>query len=385
MRWLAQAVPLLLRLRVLNLKDNFIHSRPVFADLFSAHFSFLEELKLGGSGSSSVPAIHEALADGRLLAVRKLNFYDEHNPEIDSEEVVALFNALAFVKILHVSDLDAPCRRAFAAAMDSGHLSHLEEVTLDANIEAESEGLGVLMRSIASGRVSSLRTLKCGTISWEELQEEVGEMLKALAEGLREGRMGSLEQLSLEFDLRASGAFVPPGPLSEFGAALGVGGVSLCKLWLTWTESSDEGVGALAEGLGSGALVSLEDILLHCGAEGPGCRALGEVLGTGKVPSLRTLWLENENASSFLALVAEGLNVGSPPPSGGRLALSERLGNRQSCRCSDSSGQNSGSPADLCYGRGRKFNQCGSSPRSRDSIGPWGGRIRGICGWSAGF
>uniref|UniRef100_A0A0G4IEC9 Uncharacterized protein n=1 Tax=Chromera velia CCMP2878 TaxID=1169474 RepID=A0A0G4IEC9_9ALVE len=315
-------------LRVLILKMNCLARRSSdgswefcgLSDLFSHQFPSLQELDLSENflegnrnGHSAVLMIGEALGEGRLPAVRTLNLLDTHMREAD---LTAVCTALLAGRAPHVKSLHFPrsyvasCQ-ALASAVDAGNLAELRDVTFSNHF---SEGLGVVTRSIVSGKTVSLRTLKIETRSSRDLElirTQVDEVLGGLAEGLRKGGLRLLEKLVLDFE---AGERVQSGQMSEFGRALGVGGMSrLRSLSPSWAEEGDEGVGALAEGLGSGGLVSLEELCLRlsCGhGEGNGCRELGEVLSSGKLSSLRKLLLK-WNVEKCLERLVEGLEVGS--------------------------------------------------------------------------
>uniref|UniRef100_A0A0G4HD51 Uncharacterized protein n=1 Tax=Chromera velia CCMP2878 TaxID=1169474 RepID=A0A0G4HD51_9ALVE len=292
------------------------------AALFSHQFPALQELDMSGNNlqgnsdsDSAAPMIAEAVGGGRLPSVRTLMLNDTEMREAD---ITVVFTALTeesapHFEVLRLPTLNTPGSQALASALDSGHLSELREMTLCAcnSVASESEGLGVVMRSVANDKAPSLNTLKIAVRDSEE--GEVDQILGALAERLREGRVGALADLDLEFRMGNEG--IGPGPLIEFGRALGAGGCSsLRKLSLYWVEEGDEGVGALAEGLGSGSLVSLEELSLKVSyGAGEGSRALGEVLSKGKVSSLRKLLLDSDLGSGLQAL-AEGFGVGSLSP-----------------------------------------------------------------------
>uniref|UniRef100_A0A0G4HA90 Uncharacterized protein n=1 Tax=Chromera velia CCMP2878 TaxID=1169474 RepID=A0A0G4HA90_9ALVE len=318
-------------LRVLILKENCLAKKSEggewdfsgLTSLFSHQFPALQELDVSGNSlegpddnESPASMIGEALEGGRLGALRTLNLL---STRIRREDLTAVCTALAggtaaSLQVLKLCQIDLPPAQTLASAFDSNHLSQLRDLTFEDDAGWLSEGLGVVTRCLASGKAPSLIRLKIGVGHSTDPHTHVDEILGGLAEGLREKRFSSLEDLDLEF--WQDDDFVPTEPLCEFGRALGEGGLSsLRRLSLSWYEQLDAGVGALAEGLGSGGLVSLEELFLQisCGGEeGNGCRELGKVLSTGKVPSLRKLelgWVD-----SSLQRLVEGLGMGCLSP-----------------------------------------------------------------------
>uniref|UniRef100_A0A0G4H9S7 Uncharacterized protein n=1 Tax=Chromera velia CCMP2878 TaxID=1169474 RepID=A0A0G4H9S7_9ALVE len=322
-------------LRVLILKENRLAKKSggewEFSDLIALlsnliQFSALQELDvsennlLGTSDDESpAPMIGQALEGGRLWALRTLNLL---NTGICQEDLTAVCTALAggtaaSLQVLKLCRVDVPPGQILASAFDSNHLSQLRDLTFEDDAGWLSEGLGVVTRCLANGKAPSLIRLKIGVIHSTDPNTHVDEILGGLAEGLREKKFSSLEDLDLEFWPDSEHDFAPTEPLCEFGRALGEGGLSsLRRLSLFWFEQLSAGVGALAEGLGSGGLVSLEELCLQVscgGGEENGCRELGEVLSTGKVPSLQKLLLEC-NVNSSLQRFAEGLGLGCLSP-----------------------------------------------------------------------
>uniref|UniRef100_A0A0G4IAF4 Uncharacterized protein n=1 Tax=Chromera velia CCMP2878 TaxID=1169474 RepID=A0A0G4IAF4_9ALVE len=321
-------------LRVLILKKNCLASKSEgdewsfsgLTALSSHQFPALQELDLSenelrGSddADTAAPMVGEAIGGGRLPSVERLNLV---GTQMQQADVTAMCSALETgsvpsLKALHLCRVDVPAGQALAAALDSDRLPELKELVVQD--EPLSEGMGVVIRSIASGKAPALSLLKI-EIAYAAYPTDpnthVDDIWGALAEGLRGGKLGSLEDLELFFrcdhghedDLTIE-------PSREFVRALGTGGLSsLRRLSLEWSEESDEVVGALAESLGSGGLESLEELCVTVVCEGgEGCRALGEVLSTGKVQSLRKLvlgWYGDES----LEKLAEGLGVGSLSP-----------------------------------------------------------------------
>uniref|UniRef100_A0A0G4HXR8 Uncharacterized protein n=1 Tax=Chromera velia CCMP2878 TaxID=1169474 RepID=A0A0G4HXR8_9ALVE len=336
----AVAAGTLSSLRVLILKANRVAAELDYefwdfsglAALFSHQFPALEELDVSGNGlqgdddaDTAAPMIGEALEAGRLAVIRKLNLLDT---KIREDDLTALCAALAAGRVpslqeLHLCRVDDSPAEALALALDSGHLSQLTELILEDDPECFSEGVGVVMRRIGSGKPLSLRTIKI-KVAHEmtgQVHTHVDEILGGLAQGLRERKLTSLEDLDLDFGQR--NFWIPPEAVRELGLALGAGGLSsLRRLALSWKEDEDAGVGALAESLGSGGLASLEELSLkelrrpkHPEERGSaeGCRALGEMLSTGKVPSLRNVVLKWWVDTGLQGL-AEGFRVGSLSP-----------------------------------------------------------------------
>uniref|UniRef100_A0A0G4HBG9 Uncharacterized protein n=1 Tax=Chromera velia CCMP2878 TaxID=1169474 RepID=A0A0G4HBG9_9ALVE len=183
------------------------------------------------SAESAAPTIDEALEGGRLSAVslRTLNLAETAMREVD---MTAVFTALSTGRTPHVETLSIPelYSEAFASAIDSGHLSDLREVAL---VDRHQTGeVGIVTRSLMSGRTPSLRTLDLEITAYDSEQGEMNDVLGALAEGYRAGSAGTLEDLNLFFE--TTGVPLLPGPLREFGNALGSGrGSSLRRLSLS--------------------------------------------------------------------------------------------------------------------------------------------------------
>uniref|UniRef100_A0A0G4HA85 Uncharacterized protein n=1 Tax=Chromera velia CCMP2878 TaxID=1169474 RepID=A0A0G4HA85_9ALVE len=280
-------------LRVLVLKNNSVAKKSEggewnfrgLAALFSHEFPALQELDLSGNefqgpsgADTAAPMIGEAVEGGRLPSVRTLMLNDTRMREAD---ITAVFSALTegrapHVETLRLPKLDTPSSQALPSALDSGHLAQMHEVTLD---DRYADGVGVVTRSLVSGRTPSLRILRIKTDDSPEGDSD--EVLGALADGLRGGGLRSLADLDLQIVDEVSSE-----RMSEFGRALGAGGASsLKRLSLSWNYVVD-------------------------GIAGEGCKSLGEVLITRKIPSLRKLELVWDVDSSLEGL-AEGLGVGS--------------------------------------------------------------------------
>uniref|UniRef100_A0A0G4H9N7 Uncharacterized protein n=1 Tax=Chromera velia CCMP2878 TaxID=1169474 RepID=A0A0G4H9N7_9ALVE len=315
-------------LRVLILRANCLAKKSKgdewnfssLATLFSHQFPALQELdfsenQLQGSADAATAAsmVGEAFGGGRLPSVERLNL---SGTQMRQTDVTAVCSALGTgsvpsLRVLHLCRVDVPAGEALAAALDSDRLPELRELV--AQDDTLSEGMGVVTRSIASGKAPALSVLKMEVAYSTDPNTHVDDIWEGLAAGLRGGRLGSLEDLDLSF--RYDEDDFPTEPNREFARALGAGALSsLRRLSLEWSEDSDEVVGALAESLGSGVLVSLEELCISVGCgEEEECKSLGEVLSTGKVPSLRKLeltwWLDES-----LEKLAQGLGVGSLSP-----------------------------------------------------------------------
>eukprot|EP00820_Chromera_velia_P002062 Cvel_15673.t2-p1 / transcript=Cvel_15673.t2 / gene=Cvel_15673 / organism=Chromera_velia_CCMP2878 / gene_product=hypothetical protein / transcript_product=hypothetical protein / location=Cvel_scaffold1170:13702-15567(+) / protein_length=622 / sequence_SO=supercontig / SO=protein_coding / is_pseudo=false len=280
----------------------------------------------GGEGEVFQASAAALAVPGRFPNLRRLDLGGRLYSSMRSEQFLAFATGLGVGGLPSLQELVIPRWAslgnpstegvvALANALSSGQLSQLRDLQIEARDDMTSDAFATLSRSLATGKAPLLQSLDLQM--WNE-NAEGG--VEALAEGLPRGGLSSLTS----FRLDARDMFCTKGyALSTLGLAFGGNGgcPALQKLDLEWDEEGDEGVGGLAEGLGSGELSSLRDLSLRvtCNQDGEGelsgegCVALGEVLSTGKVPSLRNVSLVWWCNQSFVSL-CEGLSRGSVDP-----------------------------------------------------------------------
>uniref|UniRef100_A0A0G4GG41 Uncharacterized protein n=1 Tax=Chromera velia CCMP2878 TaxID=1169474 RepID=A0A0G4GG41_9ALVE len=330
----SDAVP---HLRVLILKENFLthvtqeerDGAPLAELLSTSALKELEaldlsgncafDLELGGEGGGNVASAGALAVSGRFPKLRRVYLGGGDRfwgCTMHSGQLAAFAVGLGVAGTPSVEELvlarggsvenpnDSEGVVALATALSFGHLSDLTSLTVARRSDMVGEATTNFCRSLGAGKTPLLQTLHLKTDS-SELEGGVG----ALAEAMRGGGLSLLENFKLHFLQCIDG-----GVLAQVGLELGAGGCpAIQKLDLRWEEEGDEGVAALAEGLGKGVLSSLRDLSLEvrCGEEGggEGCIALGEVLSIGKIPSLGTVTLGWDFRSS-VRFVCEGISRG---------------------------------------------------------------------------
>uniref|UniRef100_A0A0G4GWV4 Uncharacterized protein n=1 Tax=Chromera velia CCMP2878 TaxID=1169474 RepID=A0A0G4GWV4_9ALVE len=290
-------------LRVLILKENCLARKSKGGEwnfssltaLFSHQFPALQELdvsynQLEGSddADTAAPMVGEAFGGGRLPSVQRLNLSGTDMRQADVTAVcTAVCSALETGSVpsltaLHLCGVDVSAGQALAAALDSDRLPELKELVV--NEDLFSPGIGVVTRSIASGKALALSVLKMDIAFPTHADDISSHIWGGLVEGLTGGGLESLEDLDLFFE-NGKDDIIPSGRIREFARALGTGGLSsLRRLSLHWSEG----------GLGVGSLSPEVAVKFHLSdLPDAAVKAVAAIIRARKVPGLRNFQLES--------------------------------------------------------------------------------------------